>query len=98
MKKSLTVLLIAVIMTCSLSSCFTNSHIVGEGPKGNTKVEERQWFALWGLIPLNKVETNKMAGGATNYEVKSTFSFLDMVIGAFTQIVTVYPRTVEVTK
>ncbi|MDX2129780.1 MAG: hypothetical protein SFU91_12170 [Chloroherpetonaceae bacterium] len=98
MKKTLTVLLIAAVMTCSLSSCFTNQHIVGEGPKGNTKVEERQWYVLWGLVPLNKVDSQKMAGGAANYEVKTTHSFLDVVIGLFTSVVTVYPRTVEVTK
>jgi len=39
-----------------------------------------------------------MAGGAANYEIKTEQSPLDIIINFFTGIVTVYSRTVTVTK
>jgi len=39
-----------------------------------------------------------MSGGATDYTIKTEFSVVDVVIGLFTGYVTVYPRTVTVTK
>jgi hypothetical protein len=74
------------------------NHTVGEGAKGNTEVVQRQWYVLWGLAPLNDVDTNSMAGGAEDYNIEVKQSFVDAIIGAFTGAVTIAPRTVTVTK
>jgi len=40
----------------------------------------------------------KMAGGASDYMIKTEQKFLDIVINIFTSAVSVYSRTVTVTK
>ncbi len=98
MKKILTAISILILMTFALSSCYVMNHTVGEGAKGNTEVVQRQWYVLWGLVPLNDVSTVSMAGGAEDYNIEVKQSFIDAIIGAFTGAVTIAPRTVTVTK
>ncbi len=93
-KAGIAVLVIAVVMT----SCFTQEHIVGKGASGSDATSQRQWFILWGLVPLNSVDSKGMAAGATNYTIKTEESLIDGIIGIFTGIVTIAPRTVTVTK
>ena len=98
MKKILTAISILILITFALSSCYVMNHTVGEGAKGNSEVVQRQWYVLWGLAPLNDVDTNSMAGGAEDYNIEVKQSFVDAIIGAFTGAVTIAPRTVTVTK
>jgi hypothetical protein len=71
---------------------------VGKGPTRGVSEEARQWYILWGLVPINTVDTKAMAGDATDYQIQTQTSFLDIVINLFTNIVTVSSRTVEVKK
>lgn len=87
-----------VIMLLSLVACSTHIHKVGDGAKGNSVQVERQWYALFGLIPINDVDTNQMAGGADDYQIKTEATFIDGLISAFTSYVTVSCRSVEVRK
>jgi hypothetical protein len=89
---------LAVISVFLLTSCYTINHKVGQGAQGSAKVSERQWYVLWGLVPINNVDSQQMAGGATDYTVTTEMTFVDVVIGAFTSIVTVTPMSVHVTK
>ncbi len=95
MKKLLSIILL-VSVTLLVASCYTQHHVVGEGAKGNRVETSRTWYVLWGLVPINKVDTKEMAKGAKDYEITTQFTFLDMVIGFFTGIITVYPMSVEV--
>ena len=97
LKKSIAILIL-IAFVFSVTGCYTNIHKVGNGPQGNEVIAQKQWYALWGLIPLGNVDTNAMAGGAANYEIVTTHSFIDIIIGCFTGMVTVYPKTVQVTK
>ena len=81
-----------------LSGCYTQIHKVGSGAAGSNVTAKQQWFALWGLVPITQVDSNAMAGGATNYEIKDQTTVIDVIIGIFTGFVTIYPRTVTVTK
>ena len=98
MKKILTAISILILMTFALSSCYVMNHTVGEGAKGNTEVVQRQWYVLWGLVPLNDVSTVSMAGGAEDYNIEVKQSFIDAIIGAFTGAITIAPLTITVTK
>jgi hypothetical protein len=73
-------------------------HVVGDGAKAASVQQERQWYVLWGLVPINTVDTAQMAGGATNYTVKTEHTALDVIINIFTSVVSVTSRTVEVRK
>jgi len=93
------ILLFAIILTiCLLTGCAAHIHKVGQGAQGAQKSEARQWYVLWGLVPINEVDTQKMADGATDYTIKTENSALDILINIFTTYVSVVSRTVTVTK
>ncbi|MBI3872928.1 MAG: hypothetical protein HY304_07635 [candidate division Zixibacteria bacterium] len=87
-------LFLVVVM---LAGCATHIHTIGTGGSG-AKMEQRQWYVLWGLVPINNVDSKVMAGSASNYTIKTQMSPIDVVISFFTGIVTVNCRTVTVTK
>lgn len=90
--------LIMLVAMIALIGCSANIHKVGNGPQGNQTIEARQWYILFGLIPLNEVDTNQMAGGAQDYEIKTEQNAMDIILNIFTSYVTVLSRTVTVTK
>jgi hypothetical protein len=87
-------LLLALV--APLTGCYTFSHEVGRGATGVGAVEERQWFALWGLWRLNQVDSRAMAGQAGNYTVTTQFTPVDVAISFFTGWFTIYVQTVTV--
>ena len=67
--------------------CAAHTHKVGNGAQGSDTVEARQWYVLWGLVPINDVDTNAMAAGATDYEITTEFTIVDLVISAVLEVV-----------
>ena len=96
MKK--TVVMIMIVSSLFLIGCSTHVHTVGTGPQSGQVETARQWYILWGLMPLNTVDTGAMAGGAANYEIKTSTEALDIIIGIPANYVSVKSRTVTVTK
>ena len=86
------------MIALSLSSCFTIKHVSGTGSAKSVIVKKKQWFALWGLVPLNKVNPKAMAEGTNNYIVKTEFSFKDILVGIFTFPFSIEYQTVTVIK
>ena len=80
------------------SGCSAHIHVVGDGGDGSETVEKRQWYVLWGLVPINDVDSAELADGAADYTIETEISFLDGIINIFTGVVSVYSRTVTVTK
>ena len=91
-------IIIMLITLLALVGCATHIHTIGKGPQGYQTTEARQWYALWGAVPLNEVDTATMAGDATDYEIKTEQNALDIILNIFTSAITVYSRTVAVTK
>ncbi|MFB3133649.1 MAG: Bor/Iss family lipoprotein [Rhodothermales bacterium] len=91
-----TALLLFVMLVTS--GCSAHTHIIGDGGDGSETVEKRQWYVLWGLVPINDVDSAEMADGATDYTIETEQSALDVIINIFTSFVSVYSRTVTVTK
>jgi hypothetical protein len=89
-------LIVVLVFAFAITSCYSLEHTVGAGAQGNDVVSEKQWYALWGLVPLNDVDSQEMARGAENYTIHSQFKFVDYVISAFTGIITIQVLTVEV--
>ena len=96
MKKIISLIMLAAFI--AMIGCSANVHKIGNGAQGNNVTEARQWYVLFGLMPLNEVDTNQMAGGASNYEIKTEQSVMDIIMNMFTSVATVYSRTVTVTK
>lgn len=97
MKKLIAILLIACL-SLSAVGCYTFEHQVGKGAQTGMKVEKKQWFILWGLVPINQVDSQAMAKGAADYTIKTEMSPVDVVVSIVTSWLTVYPQTVSVTK
>ena len=95
MFKKLSVVLLIIGMLCVIG-CATHTHKIGEGAQGTDMIESRQWYVLWGLVPINEVDTQAMAGEATDYNIITEVNVLDAVINAFVGSATIYCRTVTV--
>ena len=96
MKKIVSLIMLVTII--ALVGCSANIHQVGKGAQGGDVIEARQWYILFGLVPLNEVNTNQMAGDAADYEIKTEQSGLDILMNIFTSNISIYSRTVTVTK
>ncbi len=97
MKKMIKVVTILLLLLFVVG-CTTHIHKVGNGPQTYNSQEERQWYVLWGLVPLNDIDTNDMAGDAANYEIKTEVTPLDILISIPASWVSVSSRTVTVIK
>ena len=96
MKKVGAVLMLAVMMF--MVGCAAHTHVVGNGAQGNEVTQQRQWYVLFGLVPINNVDTEQMAAGTADYTIKTEQSALDVIINIFTGMVSVCSRTVTVTE
>ena len=97
MKKTFIIAFVLLIFT----ACATHTHIVGDGPSTGLEEKARQYYLLWGLVPLNKVDTNSMIGDATNFKIETKTGPADVLIGIAAGMIvptTVASRTVTVTK
>lgn len=87
-----------IVLLIGMTGCAAHIHKIGNGATGTQVEQQRQWYILFGLVPLNNVDSHAMAAGASDYEIKTEQSFLDVVMNIFTSVVTVNSRTVTVKK
>ena len=95
------VVMIMIVSSLFLIGCSTHVHTVGTGPQTGVKNTARQYYLLYGLIPLNTVDTDKMAGSVANYEIQTQVGGMDVVINIASAVAIagiVSSRTVTVTK
>ncbi|MCB9357670.1 MAG: hypothetical protein H6506_04795 [Calditrichaeota bacterium] len=97
MKKLVRIVMIAMLCA-ALSGCYTFNHQVGNGASTGMAKKKKQWFILWGLVPLTEVDSKALAGGASDYDIQTQMAIDDVLISIITSWVTVYPQTVTVTK
>ena len=81
-----------------LIGCSTHVHTIGTGPQTGQVETARQWYVLYGLIPLNTVDIGEMTNGAQNYEIKTQAGVVDILMNFFTVQASISSRTVKVTK
>ena len=95
-----------IIISMLFISCAAHVHTVGYGPQTGVKATARQYYLLWGLVPINTIDTNEMAGldingkQIENYEIQTQVGPLDVVINSvsfFTIGMILTSRTVTVT-
>tara|TARA_B100000003_G_scaffold193714_1_gene194370 strand:+ start:319 stop:630 length:312 start_codon:yes stop_codon:yes gene_type:complete len=97
-----------MLVTCCLflvAACASHTHVVGNGPQTGETVEARQFYLLLGLYALNDVgpfkavDTQAMAGGASNYSITTEQNIVDWIIsGVGSYALGLRSRTVTVTK
>ena len=96
-------IVIAMMLVASLLivGCSTHVHTVGAGPQSGVTNTARQYYLLYGLIPLNTVDTGEMSGGAKDYEIQTQIAPVDIGIGMASAVMIggiVSSRTVKVVK
>ncbi len=84
MKKFLSVIFISVVLSTSMSSCFSHKFAIGNGSQTGVEVTEKNHFFLYGLIPGKVSNPQNMAGKAENFEVTEVQTFVDGLVGVLT--------------
>ena len=79
-------------------SCAQHRHLIGNWPQTGVTLTRKQWYALWGAVPINDVDIEKLAGGSENYEIYTRSNAGDFFINLLTGIIGFTSRTVTVRK
>ena len=80
------------------SACQVHTHRVGGGPTGIGQESERQFYLFFGLVQINDVDVQRYAADLTSYEIRSEFSWVDLLLAPLLMPFTVTTRTVTVSK
>ena len=97
MQKSIRILFMCLVVLMTLSSCYTYTYTVGDGPQTNVTVTEKNHYFVYGLAPGGQSIPAEMAGDAENYRVTIQHTFVDGLINALTFGIYT-PTTTTITK
>ncbi len=88
-----------VLLMVPLLACYRLTHVVGNGGTGTRIIaEEKKWYAVFGLVDMNTVDSKQLAGNTVNYTVVTEVTPVDFIISIFTSIATIQCCTVRVTE
>ena len=82
--KKLSKLLVVLFATFTLTSCYTLTYTVGKGAQTGIEMVEKNHYLIYGLAPIKTSNPTEMAGGAEDYTVTVTHTFVDGLINAIT--------------
>ena len=85
-----------VLVSFLCTGCHVHSHRVGGGATGIGEESARQYYILFGLLQLNEVNVQRMAGDLSSYDVRTESGLVDFLISAVLFPVTMTTRTVTV--
>jgi len=86
------------VLAFSMVGCMTHEHIVGTGAATGYTESAKQWYLLWGLVPLNNVDTKAMSGDSENYKIITQTTLIDAILSGIGGVATLQVRTVQVIK
>lgn len=89
-------MLAAALAAALASGCVSHSHVVGLGATGSGVETARQFYFLFGLVPLNTIDTQRMAADLTSYTIETEFGFVDLLCAPILLVFTMTTRTVVV--
>ena len=91
--RSTLILTIALAMT----SCYTFTATVGNGPQTGTKIVAHNHYLIAGLAPISTANTKALVGDTKDYSITITHSFIDGFLNVLTSGLYT-PTTVVITK
>jgi len=71
---------VCIVMT----SCYTFTATVGKGSQTGVEVRKANHYLIGGLAPISVANVKEMTGGAENYELTITHTFIDGLLSAIT--------------
>jgi hypothetical protein len=78
------------------AGCVSHTHSVGLGATGTGESSARQFYILFGLVPVNTVDSQRLAPELTSYTIETSYGFVDLLIAPLLLPLTVTTRTVVV--
>ena len=84
MKKQFLTLIFVIGCSMFMTSCYTYTHTVGNGPQSGVMVKEKNHYFIYGLAQGKQSNPKEMAGNSDNYEVTIKHSFVDGLLNALT--------------
>lgn len=84
MKKVLLNIAMMVSISLMMTSCFTYTAVVGKGSQTGVEVKGKNHYLIQGLAPMGVVDAKQLAGGAADYDLTVTHTFIDGLLGAIT--------------
>lgn len=91
--KWLSIFAVAIMMT----SCYTFTATVGNGPQTGTKVIAHNHYLVEGLAPISTVNTKELVGDTKDYSITISHTFIDGFLAMLTSGFYT-PTTVTITK
>ena len=84
------------IVSLTMTSCYSSTFVVGNGPQSGIVEKGKNSFFIFGLAPGKAEDTKAMAQNKSDYRINVQQSFVDGIIGIITFGIYT-PRTVTVT-
>ncbi|MEO1263890.1 MAG: Bor family protein [Bacteroidota bacterium] len=84
MKKRIFNLCLALGLMFCMSSCYTYTYSVGNGAQSGVEVKKANHYFIFGLAPGKLSDPNELAGGAKDFDVTITHTFVDGLLNALT--------------
>ena len=84
MKKAILGLVVFFGFSILMSSCYTYTHTVGNGAQTGVEVKKPNHYFIYGLAPGKLSNPKEMAGGAEDYDVTITHTFVDGLLNGLT--------------
>ncbi|MDD4993099.1 MAG: Bor family protein [Paludibacter sp.] len=97
MKKGLLKMSFIFAIAIMMTSCYTFTATVGNGPQTGTKVVAHNHYLIEGLAPISTANTKALAGDAKDYSITVSHSFVDGLLSLITGGLYT-PTTVTITK
>lgn len=97
MKKGLLKLSLVVAIAMTMTSCYTFTATVGNGPQTGTKIVAHNHYLIDGLAPISTANTKELVGDAKDYSITVSHSFVDGFLNMLTGGIYT-PTTVTITK
>jgi len=80
-----TTLLLLLALVLAAPACMSSYHTVGAGPTGGEIASAKQWYALWGCLPLGGApDSRTLSGDRVNYRVWTGITTWDVFLNFLT--------------
>lgn len=62
------------------TGCMSHTHVVGLGATGSGQIVARQYYWLFGYVPVNHVDAQRLAPDLTSYTIETSYGFTDVLL------------------
>ena len=60
-----------------------HTHKIGNGPQIGSESRAKQWYCVFGFVPINGVDIKDLCDNASDYEITTKGSWWNLLLGGF---------------